>query len=98
MSAAAVFAFRSLDTPLVKLDPAGNPWLPASVVATLGLQLALVYTPPFQHDMGLAPLPAWVWGVILAAALPLLVVPEIVKLVRMRLRSRACESGGAASR
>lgn len=95
MSAAAVFAFRSLDTPLTQLDIAGNPWLPASVVATLGLQLALVYAPPFQHAMGLAPLPVWVWGVILAAALPLLVVPELVKIVRMRLRAGARRSGGA---
>ncbi|TGY89811.1 cation-transporting P-type ATPase [Marinicauda algicola] len=98
MSATAVFAFRSLDTPLIELDFAANPWLPASVVATLGLQLALVYVPALRHAMGLAPLPAWVWAVILAAAVPLLLVPELIKIARTRrLAQRREEAQGPAS-
>jgi len=89
LSLAGVISFRSLTTPLHRLGWFSNPWLLAAMAATLGLQLALVYWPPLQHAMELAPLPAWIWGVIAATAAPVVILPEAIKLIRARIKSAA---------
>ncbi|PWE18512.1 ATPase P [Marinicauda salina] len=82
MSCATVFVFRSLETPNTRLGWFSNQWLVAAVAATLAVQLALVYAPPLQRLMEVSAPPAMLWLGLGAAALPVLIVPEIVKSVR----------------
>ncbi len=89
LSLAGVLSFRSLTTPTHRLGWASNPWLLAAIAATFALQLALVYAPPLQHALELEALPLNVWLLVGAAAIPILVIPEAVKLVRARIRSAA---------
>ena len=84
MEKAAVFGFRSLRVPLLRLGPFGNPWLVAAVAGTLGLQVAAVYLPGLQAVLHTVPLHADAWGPILLLALPPLLVPELVKIVLLR--------------
>jgi Ca2+-transporting ATPase len=89
LSLAGVISFRSLTTPLHRLGWFGNPWLLGAMAGTFALQLALVYVPPLQHVMELAPLPLWIWGVIAATAAPVVIIPEAIKLIRARITSAA---------
>lgn len=84
---ATVFAFRSLRTPVLLTRPLSNPILLAAVVAVALLQLLALTLPPLQNLLDAA-LPApEVWGRIGLAVLPLLVLPELVKLLwRHRVR------------
>ena len=62
---------------------AGNPWVPASIVLVLGLQLLYTYAPFMQTLFHSAPLDAGAWGRIVLIALTVYLVVEIEKaLVR----------------
>ena len=62
---------------------AGNPWVPASIVLVLGLQLLYTYAPFMQALFHSAPLDAGAWGRIVLIALTVYLVVEIEKaLVR----------------
>jgi len=80
----SVFAFRSLTQPCWKIGWASNRFLLAALAATFALQVAAVYSPPLQILLHTAPLAATHWLLIAALALPLIVVPELVKSVRSR--------------
>lgn len=76
---ATVFAFRSLRTPLLLTRPLSNPVLLAAVALAALLQLLALTLPLLQNLLGAA-LPApEVWLRIGLAAIPLLVLPELVK-------------------
>lgn len=84
-----VFNFRSLRRPLAMLNVTSNPWLLLAVVVTLSLQLAAVYLPAFNRVLHTTPLDIHHWLMILAAALPLLAIPEALKALGWwRRRSR----------
>lgn len=89
LSLAGVISFRSLTTPLHRLGWFSNRWLLGAMAGTFALQLALVYVPPLQHAMELAPLPLWIWGVIAVLAAPVVIIPEAIKLIRSRVKSAA---------
>lgn len=84
----SVFAFRSLRTPCWKLGFFGNRALLVAFTAMMGLQVAAVYWAPLQVLLQTVTLPGEVWWTIAALALPLLVVPELLKTV-LHLRGRA---------
>jgi len=78
----SVFAFRSFHHSNFRIGWISNPLLIAALFAMIGLQLAAVYWPPMQVLLKTAPLGWEHWQLIALAALPLLVVPEIVKALR----------------
>jgi Ca2+-transporting ATPase len=77
----SVFAFRSLRTPCWRLGLFSNRTLIVAFSAMMGLQVAAVYWPPLQTMLQTAPLSGEIWLTIAALALPLLVVPELLKTV-----------------
>ncbi len=74
-----VFNFRSLRTPLVALGPLGNPWLLLAWTLTVGLQVAAVHLPPLARLLHTVPLAPTDWGLVVALALPVFVLPEALK-------------------
>ncbi|SIS75694.1 Ca2+-transporting ATPase [Roseivivax lentus] len=75
----SVFAFRSLHAPCWRIGWLSNPLLLLALTATMGMQALAVYWPPLQVLLHTVPIGWAEWQLILALALPLLVVPELVK-------------------
>ncbi len=75
----SVFAFRSLQKPVTSIGWLSNPVLIAAFTASLALQVAAVYWPPLQTLLKTVPLSSDEWLMIGAFALPLVVVPEVLK-------------------
>ncbi len=74
-----VFNFRSLRGPLSHVGFASNRWLLTAWAGTIGLQVVAVYFPPLQRVLGTVPLQATDWFHMAAVALPVFLVPELVK-------------------
>jgi Ca2+-transporting ATPase len=79
-----VFNFRSLTKPLASVGYTSNRVLLLAWTATVGLQVASVYVPFLQRVLHTVPLSVEDWAVIVAFALPVVLVPEIVKWLRWR--------------
>ncbi|KNG91864.1 cation-translocating P-type ATPase [Pseudaestuariivita atlantica] len=84
----SVFAFRSLTSPVIRIGWTSNPLLLLALTLTLGLQVAAVYLPFFQTILHTVPLSASNWLWIIGLALPLIIVPELVKLARVGRQKR----------
>ncbi|GFE65510.1 cation-translocating P-type ATPase [Litoreibacter roseus] len=78
----SVFAFRSLRLPGWRIGWLSNPLLLAALTVTLGAQVLAVYWPPLQTLLRTVPLGAAEWQWIALFALPILVVPELLKTLR----------------
>jgi Ca2+-transporting ATPase len=81
-----VFNFRSLQDPMNEIGYATNPSLLLAWGVTVALQVSTPYIPFFQRVLHTAPLSLRDWGLIVALALPVLLVPEAIKWVRWRAR------------
>ncbi|MDW3223847.1 MAG: cation-transporting P-type ATPase [Paracoccaceae bacterium] len=79
----SVFAFRSLHLPGWRIGWLTNPFLLGALVLTLGAQIAAVYWSPLQAMLQTVPmsLNEWVWIGIFA--LPIVIVPEALKTLRL---------------
>ena len=75
----SVFAFRSLTQPCWKIGWTSNPTLLAAFLISFCLQLAAIYWQPMQAMLRTVPLSWDQWMPILVLALPLVVVPELLK-------------------
>ncbi len=75
----SVFAFRSLDQPCTRIGWFSNPLLIGAVAIALSVQVAAVYWEPLQKLLHTVPLTTDHWITIGLFALPLIVVPELVK-------------------
>ncbi len=75
-------AFRSLHSPLSSIGWFSNPWILGAILVTTAMQAAALYTPFLQRVLHTVPLDGQNWIVIFAVMLPLLVAPEIYKLVK----------------
>ncbi|SFD13513.1 cation-translocating P-type ATPase [Tropicimonas isoalkanivorans] len=94
----AVFAFRSLHLPCWRIGWASNPLLLAAIAVTFVAQLAAIYVPFMQVLLHTTGLTVNEWLLIAALALPLIVVPEVIKTVRMRQAARrAAPEGGSGT-
>ncbi|MBV7395609.1 cation-translocating P-type ATPase [Mameliella sediminis] len=82
----SVFAFRSFRLPLSGIGYLSNRALLIAFVATMAMQVAAVYWPPLQQVLRTVPLDWGQLGLLGALALPLVIMPEIVKHIR-RARS-----------
>ena len=78
---ASVFAFRSLRQSCFSIGWFSNPLLLLALVSMLSAQAAAVYWPPMQALLHTVALGWDQWQLILALALPLVILPELVKLV-----------------
>ncbi len=78
----SVFAFRSLTLPTAKIGYFSNPWLYLALTVTLGAQIAAVYWPPLQAILHTSALPRDIWLTIFLVTLPVVLVPETIKLLR----------------
>jgi len=83
---ANLWNFRAMDRPLVPRDLWGNPWLLGSAAGALLLQFAALHVAPLARALRVAPLGPEHWSWIALAALPVVVVPD---LLRRGARSRA---------
>jgi Ca2+-transporting ATPase len=77
-----VFNFRSLDQPLGRIGYASNRPLLLAWTSMVGLQVAAVYVPFLQRVLHTRPLSWQDWAVIVAFALPVVLVPEAIKWMR----------------
>ena len=75
----SVFAFRSLRLPGWRIGWFSNPFLLGALAVTLGAQMLAIYWAPLQVMLRTVPMGAdeWVWIGIFA--LPIVIVPEVLK-------------------
>lgn len=74
-----VFNFRSLRLPLRRVGFFSNPWVLAAWTGMVGLQVTAVYLPFLQNFLGTTPLAWQDWGIMALLALPVFLIPELVK-------------------
>jgi len=83
---ASVFAFRSFHHSCTRIGWFSNRLLIIAMMLMIGAQLAAVYWAPLQTLLRTAPL-AWDhWKLILALVAPLIILPELAKILWERLR------------
>ncbi len=75
----SVFAFRSLHLTNWRIGWLSNPLLLAALAVTLGAQALAVYWPPLQVLLHTVPIGIDEWTYIGLFALPIIVVPELIK-------------------
>ena len=85
----SVFAFRSLRSPCSRIGWTSNPFLLLALVVTLGVQAAAVYWAPLQTLLHTTALGWAEWQMIGLFTLPLIIVPELVKMVALGRQSKA---------
>jgi Ca2+-transporting ATPase len=82
-----VFNFRSLQEPLSAIGYTSNRPLLIAWISMVALQVAAVYVPFLQRVLHTVPLSWQDWAVIVAFALPVVLVPEAIKWLRWRARA-----------
>jgi Ca2+-transporting ATPase len=82
----SVFAFRSLRLPGWRIGWFSNPFLLLALTVTLGAQVLAVYWPPLQVLLHTVPIGVDEWTLIGIFALPILVMPELLKAVSLNLQ------------
>ncbi|WP_298864352.1 cation-transporting P-type ATPase [uncultured Sulfitobacter sp.] len=75
----SVFAFRSLRLPGARIGWLSNPFLLLALGVTLGAQVLAVYWPPLQIMLHTVPMGLDEWLLVCGFAIPILVVPEVLK-------------------
>jgi Ca2+-transporting ATPase len=80
----SVFAFRSLRAPCSQIGWTSNPFLLVALVATLGAQVAAVYWAPLQTLLHTTGLGLAEWQMIGLFTLPLIIIPELTKMILIR--------------
>ena len=75
----SVFAFRSLRLSGWRIGWFSNPFLLLALAVTLGAQVLAVYWPPLQAMLHTVAIGKEEWVLIGLFALPILVVPEMLK-------------------
>ena len=83
----SVFAFRSLRAPCSHIGWTSNPFLLLALAATLSAQVAAVYWPPLQTLLQTVGLGLAEWQMIGLFTLPLIVLPELAKMIMYRRKS-----------
>ena len=78
---------RSDEYSVLKLGLFRNRYLVIGLLASVVLQLIVIYIPPFRLAFHTVPLSLQEWGMIVAAAAGILVMEEIRKLIFPRLFS-----------
>ena len=92
---ASVFAFRSLHLTCWRIRWLSNPFLLGALAATLGAQVLAVYWPALQVLLHTVTIGVNEWLLISAFALPIIMVPELLKALRFTILSRKIIRGDA---
>ncbi len=87
----SVFAFRSLTRPCTTIGWLSNRFLIVAFILMIGFQAAAVYVPPLQALLHTTALDARHWLQMAAFALPLILVPELLKAFVMRKQGQVIE-------
>ncbi|CAL9002438.1 unnamed protein product [Prunus brigantina] len=82
----AIEMFNSLnalseDGSLLSMPPWVNPWLLVAMSVSFGLHFLILYVPFLAQVIGIVPLSLNEWLLVLAVALPVILLEEILKLV-----------------
>ncbi len=85
---ASVFAFRSFHHSCSEIGWFSNRLLIGALAVMVGAQLAAIYWAPLQILLRTVPLGWAEWQLIALFAAPLVVVPELIKIVRTRRQGR----------
>ena len=80
-----VLNFRSFRFPLYRIGIFSNPALILAILGSLALQAVVVYVPVFNAFLGTAPLALADWGFLALLGLPVLLVGEAYKILRLRI-------------
>lgn len=80
----SVFAFRSLRLPGAMIGWLSNPFLLGALCVTLGAQVLAVYWTPLQTMLRTMPMGLDEWLLVCGFAVPVLVVPELLKMIGTR--------------
>lgn len=80
----SVFAFRSLRLPGSRIGWFSNPFLLAALGVTIGAQILAVYWSPLQTLLRTVPIGLSEWYWIGLFALPILIIPELLKILSQR--------------
>lgn len=75
-----VLSFRHMSGPVFVIGWFSNPGVLIASAAMIAMQMAAVYNPVLQEVLHTVPLPLEIWGVMIAASLPLFIVPELYKI------------------
>lgn len=82
----AIEMFNSLnalseDGSLLSMPPWVNPWLLVAMSVSFGLHFLILYVPFLAQIFGIVPLSLNEWLLVLAVALPVILIDEVLKLV-----------------
>jgi Ca2+-transporting ATPase len=82
-----LFTARSITESAFKFSPFSNKWVLIGAALTLGLQLTVIYAPPFIgiNPLRTAPLPAECWLAMIVISLPIFFIIELEKFLTKRL-------------
>ena len=80
----SVFAFRSLRAPCSQIGWTSNPFLLLALAVTLGAQVTAVYWAPLQTLLHTTALGLAEWQMIGLFTLPLIIIPELTKMIIVR--------------
>ncbi|MEP2307387.1 cation-translocating P-type ATPase C-terminal domain-containing protein, partial [Rhodopirellula bahusiensis] len=83
-----VLNFRSLSSPLRTIGFWSNPWVLVAIASTILMQVAAVYVPALQSILHTVPLSLADWGLIIAVAVPILILVECGKAITRPTPSR----------
>ncbi|MEA2032726.1 MAG: HAD-IC family P-type ATPase [Euryarchaeota archaeon] len=81
-----LFTARSITESAFKFSPFSNKWVLIGAAITLGLQLTIIYTPPFIgiNPFRTAPIPAEWWIPMILISLPIFFIIELEKFLTKR--------------
>ncbi len=79
-----VLNFRSLRMPITEIGFFSNKWLLLAVTFTILLQVSAVYVPFLQEALHTTALSWEDWGIIFLVALPIFIITEIYKWIRLK--------------
>lgn len=82
----SVFAFRSLRLTSYRIGWFSNPFLLGALAVTLGAQVAAIYWAPLQTMLRTVPIRFEEWQLIACFALPIIIVPEVLKALIPRVQ------------
>lgn len=85
----SVFAFRALTMPVSIIGWLSNRWLIIALTLSVGAQVAAVYWAPLQTLLHTVPLEREQWIMIGLFCLPIIIVPEIYKLLTWKRKLTA---------
>ncbi|CAH9072510.1 unnamed protein product [Cuscuta epithymum] len=92
----AIEMFNSLnalseDGSLLTMPPWVNPWLLVAMSVSFALHFLILYVPFLAQVFGIVPLSLNEWLLVLAVALPVILIDEVLKFVGRRMTARTRE-------